>query len=103
VFINLKNDNSYNTNEPRLRGNSIINNENFTKITNGIFTTCKIRDGCPPWEIAAKKITHDKKNKTINYENAFLKVYDKPIAYFPKFSHPDPSVDRKSGFLTPIQ
>jgi LPS-assembly protein len=48
---------SYNNNEPRLKGNSIINNENFTEITKGIFTTCKKRDGCPPWEIAAKKIT----------------------------------------------
>ncbi|MBD1166958.1 LPS-assembly protein LptD [Pelagibacterales bacterium SAG-MED09] len=101
IFINLRNETLNKNNEPRLKGNSIINNDVSTKITKGVFTTCKKRDGCPPWELSAKKIEHDKKNKIIKYENAFLKIYDKPIAYFPKFSHPDPTVDRKSGFLTP--
>lgn len=88
-------------NDPRFFGNSIINSDEETNITKGIFTTCKIRDGCPPWELSAEKIQHDKKNKTINYKNALLKVYDIPIMYFPKFFHPDPTVKRKSGFLTP--
>ena len=30
-----------------------------------------------------------------------IKVYDIPIFYFPKLSHPDPTVERRSGFLTP--
>ncbi len=42
-----------------------------------------------------------KKKQIINYKNALLKVYDIPVFYFPKFFHPDPSVDRKSGFLIP--
>ena len=49
----------------------------------------------------AEEITHDKLKKTIYYKNAWLKVYDKPVLYFPKFFHPDPSVKRRSGFLTP--
>ena len=44
---------------------------------------------------------HDNKKKTIYYENAVIKVYDIPIFYFPKLSHPDPTVERRSGFLTP--
>ena len=28
-------------------------------------------------------------------------MYDKPILYFPKFFHPDPTVKRQSGFLMP--
>ena len=28
-------------------------------------------------------------------------MYDVPIFYFPKFFHPDPTVDRQSGFLLP--
>jgi LPS-assembly protein len=28
-------------------------------------------------------------------------VYDFPVLYFPKFTHPDPSVERRSGFLQP--
>ena len=39
--------------------------------------------------------------KTIYYENAVIKIYDIPIFYLPRFSHPDPSVDRRSGFLPP--
>ena len=35
------------------------------------------------------------------YKNAFLRIYDIPIMYFPKFFHPDPSVKRQSGFLIP--
>ena len=31
-----------------------------------------------------------------------LKVYDIPIFYFPKFFHPDPTVKRQSGFLSPF-
>ena len=88
-------------NEPRLYGNVLESNSDKTEISKGIFTTCKKRDGCPPWTIKAKKITHDKNKKIIDYQNAWLQVYDKPIFYFPKFFHPDPTVKRQSGFLIP--
>ena len=39
--------------------------------------------------------------KTIYYDNAVIKIYDLPIFYLPKLSHPDPSVDRRTGFLVP--
>ena len=35
------------------------------------------------------------------YTNAVIKVYDIPIFYLPRLSHPDPSVERRSGFLLP--
>ena len=44
---------------------------------------------------------HDAQKKTIYYDNALLRVYNVPIFYFPKLSHPDPTVDRRSGFLPP--
>ena len=46
-------------------------------------------------------MTHDKTKKTIFYNNAVIKVYDIPIFFTPYLSHPDPSVDRRSGFLPP--
>ena len=101
VSLNLNNKSFNKNNEPRLKGNSIINDDESTEITKGIFTTCKRRDGCPPWQLSAEKIEHDKKNKVINYKNALLKVYDVPVMYFPKFFHPDPTVKRRSGFLIP--
>ncbi len=101
VILNLNNKSFNKENEPRLKANSIINRNSDTEITKGIFTTCKKRDGCPPWKISAKKIVHDKKKKTLNYDDAVLSIYDTPIFYFPKFFHPDPTVKRKSGFLIP--
>ena len=102
VIINMNNKSFNNGNEPRLKGNSINYDNENTEITKGIFTTCKKRNGkCPPWQLSAKKIQHNKKEQIINYKNAWLKVYDVPVIYFPKFFHPDPTVDRKSGFLIP--
>ena len=101
IVVNFASESLNNKNEPRLKGNSIINDMDSTEITKGIFTTCKKRDGCPPWQISAKKIQHDKDKKIINYDNALLKVYNIPVMYFPKFFHPDPTVKRQSGFLIP--
>ncbi len=88
-------------NEPRLYGNILEFKDDKTIVSKGIFTTCQKRDGCPPWSLKADKIVHNRKKKIINYSNAWLEVYDKPIIYFPKFFHPDPTVKRQSGFLIP--
>ena len=88
-------------NEPRLKGRSLISNNENTIVNKGTFTFCKKREKCPPWEMSAEEIKHDKKKKTIYYKNANLKIYDKKVFYFPKFFHPDPTVDRQSGFLIP--
>ena len=88
-------------NEPRLKGRSLISNEQNTIIKKGTFTFCKKRESCPPWEMSADEIRHDKQKKTIYYKNARLKIYDKKVFYFPKFFHPDPTVKRQSGFLIP--
>ena len=100
VGLNFKiSDNS--ENEPRLKGRSLISNNENTIVNKGTFTFCKKREKCPPWEMSAEEIKHDKKKKTIYYKNASLKIYDKKVFYFPKFFHPDPTVDRQSGFLIP--
>ncbi len=88
-------------NDPRLKGNYFFSDGKNSIIKKGIFTTCKKNDDCPPWQIKAKEIKHDKEKKIINYKNAWLEIYDKPIVYFPKFFHPDPTVKRQSGFLMP--
>jgi len=98
-FINSTFDNS--KNEPRLKGNKIYSNIDTTKVSKGIFTTCKKTDKCPPWTMQASEVVHDRKKKTISYKNAWLKIYDTPVVYFPKFFHPDPTVKRQSGFLIP--
>tara|TARA_Y100000590_G_scaffold11830_1_gene14458 strand:+ start:2261 stop:4678 length:2418 start_codon:yes stop_codon:yes gene_type:complete len=90
-------------NDPRFVANDIFITKNESILSKGIFTVCKEReDKCPPWQLKAKKIRHDKIKKTIYYDHATLKVYDIPIFYFPKFFHPDPTVKRQSGFLSPF-
>lgn len=101
ISIDFNNKSFLKDNEPRLSGVSVSADENQTIISKGIFTTCKRNDKCPPWKISAKEIKHNKKNKTINYTDAWLSIYDQPILYFPKFFHPDPTVKRQSGFLMP--
>ena len=90
-------------NDPRLVGLSSLGNKSSTIINKGVFTSCKKRkdDKCPPWSISANQIKHDNKKKQIIYKNAFLNIYDLPVLYFPKFFHPDPTVNRQSGILKP--
>ena len=90
-----------NKNKPRVFANTLTIDKENSKFSKSVFTLCNYRknDKCPPWTIQATEMMHDRKKKTIYYENAVVKVYDIPIFYTPKLSHPDPSVDRRSGFL----
>ena len=102
-FYLVFNKNTFGDNEqdPRLKGSSVLVKKDESIINNGVFTTCKKDDSCPPWEMSAKEIRHDANKQTINYKNSWLKIYDKKVFYFPKFFHPDPTVKRQSGFLIP--
>ncbi len=95
IFGNIEND-------PRLLGVMSFKEDEITQVNKGIFTSCKKREGCPPWSVQAQKIIHDKKKKQLIYDHALIKVYDFPVFYFPKFFHPDPTVKRQSGLLKPI-
>ena len=116
VMINTNNDNLYgkdlniefnkslfgnNNNDPRLKAKSVKIKEQSSFLRKGVFTSCSKDNDCPPWSMYAEEIEHDKIEQTIKYKNAWLNIYDIPIVYFPRFSHPDPTVKRKSGFLPP--
>lgn len=78
---------------------------NVTEFKNGVFTPCKVcKDSpnkAPLWRIKAKRIIHNKEEKTISYEDATFDVFGTSIAYLPYFKHPDQTVKRQSGFLIP--
>ena len=71
----------------------------------GVYTACRAclqNPNRPPlWQIKAARIIHDRAERTIYYDSAQLEFFGVPIAYVPFFSHPDPTVRRKTGFLTP--
>ena len=89
-------------NDPRFKGVSVLADNNLIEVNKGIFTSCKKNDKCPPWSLKAEKIKHNKSKKQITYDNAVLNIYDFPVLYFPKFFHPDPTVNRQSGVLKPV-
>lgn len=75
-----------------------------TTMTDASYTPCKVceTDPKPLWQIKADKVIHDSKEKTVEYKNARLEFLDVPVVYAPIFSHADPSVKRKSGFMRPL-
>jgi LPS-assembly protein len=76
-----------------------------TELRKGVYTPCQQcaddPDAPPLWQIKAVRVIHDKRNKTIEYRDAWLEVYGYPVLYTPYFIHPDPSIRRKAGFLAP--
>jgi LPS-assembly protein len=103
-FFNNKNFKINEENKPRIFANTLKLNRDTSIYNKSVFTLCNYRkdDKCPPWTIQASEMLHDNKKKTIYYKNAVIKVYNIPIFYIPKLSHPDPTVDRRSGFLPPM-
>ena len=90
-------------NDPILKGKSITSNNKETKIYKTVFSTCNIQNKkCRGWEIQSNIFTHNKVDKLFEYEKSWFKVFDQRVLYIPYFNHPDPSVKRKSGFLTPF-
>lgn len=70
-----------------------------------IYSSCNLcKDdptAAPLWQLRAAHVTKDDTAKRISYEDARLEFYGVPVFYTPYFSHPDPSVARESGLLTP--
>ena len=80
-----------------------------TVMTRAVYSACPLfcpLDGhgserAPLWQFKAARVIHDQKAKRIVYRDAVLEFGGFPVAYTPYFSHPDPTVDRKTGFLAP--
>lgn len=74
-------------------------------LTDAAFTPCALceddPDRPPVWRLRARKVVHDEVAHDINYEDVTLDIAGVPIAYLPYFSHPDPTVERRTGFLAP--
>lgn len=71
----------------------------------GIYSSCNLCEKdptAPPlWQLKGKRITHDSVEKNVIYRDATLEFEGIPVFYTPYFSHPDPTVKRRQGFLTP--
>lgn len=76
-----------------------------TVLRKGVFSPCDLcRDDperAPLWQLKAIEVEHDQEAKVIRYRDAWMEMFGVPIFYTPYFSHPDPTVERQSGFLPP--
>ena len=89
-------------NDPVLKGRGSYSNDDELKVYKAVFSTCNINNKkCRGWELSTDEFKHDKKKKIFEYKNSWLRIFDYKLLFIPYFNHPDPSVKRKSGFLTP--
>ena len=76
-----------------------------TVFNSGTFTACEpckeAPEKPPLWQVKAARIIHNNQEQRIYYENASLEFWGVPVAWFPYFAAPDPSVSRLSGVLAP--
>lgn len=63
--------------------------------------TCVSAGGTPAWQIVAREAKHDEKKETIYYRDAVFKFGKVPVFWTPYFAYPDPTVQRRTGFLIP--
>lgn len=77
-----------------------------TVFVNGVYTACEPCEEHPErpplWQVKAKRIIVDDKEKMIYFHNASFEFFGLPIAWAPYLSVADPSVKRKTGFLAPV-
>ncbi len=78
---------------------------NITTFRRGVFSPCALckddPDRAPLWQLKAQRVVHDQEDQTIRYYNAWMEIFGIPVIYTPYLEHPDPTVKRKSGFLSP--
>ncbi len=78
---------------------------NRSVLKSGVFSPCELcREDptrAPLWQIKAAEVEHDQDAQVIRYRDAWMEFFGIPVFYVPYFEHPDPTVDRQSGFLAP--
>lgn len=77
---------------------------NLTQLDRAAYSPCVTCEGFgdePLWQIKARRVTHNQEDRMVEYDDASIEVLGVPVAYTPYLSHPDPTVERKTGFLSP--
>jgi LPS-assembly protein len=69
-----------------------------------VYTPCEVCVAThkrPTWSIRARRVVENRARKTLTFQHAVIQVLGVGVLYFPKLPAPDPTADRKSGFLVP--
>lgn len=75
----------------------------FNVLSKAVYSPCDVcfEDPTPLWRVRAATVIHDEQTRDVIYEDATFEVEGVPVMYLPYFRHPDPSVKRRTGFLSP--
>jgi len=75
----------------------------LTVLNRVVASSCTICEDnpIPVWSIRAERVVRDAEALEFHYENAVFELFGVPVLFLPYFRHPDPSVARASGFLSP--
>ena len=96
------------TDNARLAADEAIQEQGArTKLNKAVYTACDVcKDNgegkTPTWRIKALRVTRDLERKVVRFHHAFFEIKGVPVLYSPFLQAPDPSVERQSGFLTPV-
>src|SRR6185312_2090215 len=78
---------------------------NINEFNYAVYSPCQLcaedPTRAPLWQIKAVKVTYNEAAHKIQYEDATFELFGVPVLYTPYFEHPDGTVKRASGFLTP--
>ena len=92
--------------DSRMAGNSgVRRGDRITEVERAVYSPCQL---CPEdptrpplWQLRAVRVIHDGETRDVIYRDAFLDMFGLPVIYTPYLSHPDPTVEQRSGFLPP--
>lgn len=73
------------------------------ELYNAYYTACiPCQNKKPTWQIKARRVSQDKSKNMIQYRDAVFEFLGVPFFYTPYLAHPDPTVGRASGWLSPF-
>ena len=89
----------------RFSANSAEHNSDIRTVFNrSRFSPCKCdydKGESPIWDLRATTTSHDLQSNTITHSNVRMHIFGLPVFYLPALAHPDWTVNRRSGFLSP--
>ena len=75
----------------------------YTRLSRAVASSCRVctTGEVPLWEIRARRVVHDAKERQIYFDDAQLRVAGLPVFWLPRLRMPDPTLTRATGFLMP--
>lgn len=93
------------TNDATITADYAVRQDGYlTVYDNVIYVACKdcrLSNGKPLWQLKSRQVTHNEKEGVIYHKDATFEFGGSDIITLPYFSHADPTVKRRTGFLSP--